>query len=170
MIIHSIKIIISANGWTLRNWDTWRMWWNSRRRCKNQASDCVSSANLGIQLKSKVLHVIRTDLSLLSVWAMGDTVSSLRLPPWFTWTITVAPHGQCWADKTSVRSSQCHTPQGSLVIVRNHRLVMYMEQGERNAPLCKNFQFLLISEKGKHRQRQCKRTSRQHAQRNKSHV
>lgn len=29
MFIHSIKII-SANGWTPRNWDTLRMWWKSR--------------------------------------------------------------------------------------------------------------------------------------------
>lgn len=66
----------------------------------------------GYVIKSNILHVISTDLSRPSLGAMGDTVSSLRLPPWFTCTITVTLHEQHWAEETSVWSSQRHTSQG----------------------------------------------------------
>lgn len=69
-----------------------------------------------IKIKGTSCHQHRPQ-SAFTVGNGRHTVSNLRLPPCFTCTITVTPHGQCWADKNSVRSLQCHTPQGSLVIL-----------------------------------------------------
>ena len=85
-----------------------------------------------LKIKVTPYHQHTPKWHLPSVWAMGDTL----FPAWGC-HLTVISCGQCWADKTSVWSSWCHTPQGSLGIIggptysyqcdqRSHRLVMHI--------------------------------------------